>query len=71
MKYPMNTRVKIDSNAYYDFYIMHTEREWYVEAFPIGTLDHSRKTIGDFSTLRVAKECIESWKGWLKPRGVK
>ena len=69
-KFPINTRIKVDSNEYYDFYIMHCDREWYVEAFPIGTLDYNRKTKAGLSTLKVAKECIESWKGWLKPRGV-
>jgi hypothetical protein len=49
---------------------MHCDREWYVEAFPIGTLDHTHKTMAGFSTLKVAKECVESWKGWLKPKGV-
>ena len=29
-KFPMNTRVKVDSNKHYDFYIMHCDREWYV-----------------------------------------
>jgi hypothetical protein len=69
-KFPINTRIKVDSNEHYDFYIMHCGRDWYVEAFPIGTLDHTRKTLAGFSTLKVAKECVESWKGWLKPRGV-
>ena len=69
-KFPMDKRVKVDSNEHYDFYIMHCGRDWYVEAFPIGTLDHTRKTLAGFSTLKVAKECVESWKGWLKPRGV-
>lgn len=68
-RFPINTRIKVNSNEHYDFYIMHCDREWYVEAFPIGTLDHTRKTMAGFSTLKVAKECIESWKGWLKPRG--
>jgi hypothetical protein len=70
MKFPKDTRIKVDSNEYYDFYIMHCGRDWYVEAFPIGTLDHTRKTLAGFSTLKVAKECVESWKGWLKPRGI-
>lgn len=70
-KFPMNTRVKVDSNAYYDFYIMHCSRDWYVEVFPKGTLDHTRKTMGGFSTLRVARECVASWKDWMKPRGIK
>ena len=33
-KFPMNKRVKVDSNEHYDFYIMHCGRDWYVEAFP-------------------------------------
>lgn len=65
-KFPMNTRVLVDSNEAKDFYIMHCDREWYVEAFPKGTLDHTRKTIGGFSTKKVALECVESWKGWMK-----
>ena len=69
-KFPMDTRVKVDNNDHYDFYIMHCDREWYVEAFPIGTLDHTHKTLAGFSTLKSAKECVESWKGWLKPRRV-
>jgi hypothetical protein len=69
-KFPMDKRVKVDSNEYYDFYIMHCGRDWYVEAFPIGTLDHTRKTLAGFSKLKVAKECVESWKGWMKPRGI-
>ena len=70
MKDPMDKRVLVDSNEYYDFYIMHCECDCDVEAFPIGTPDHTRKTIAGFSRLKVAKECVESWKGWLKPRGV-
>jgi hypothetical protein len=65
-KYPLDTRVLVDSNDSKDFYIMHCDRIWYVEAFPKGTLDHSKKTIGGFSTLRVAKECVDLWKGWMK-----
>ena len=65
-KYPLDTRVLVDSNDSKDFYIMHCDRIWYVEAFPKGSLDHSRKTIGGFSTLKVAKECVTSWKGWMK-----
>ena len=71
MKYPMNERVLVDSNEYYDFYIMHCECDWYVEAFLTGTLDHTHKTIAGFSRLKFAKECVESWKGWLKPKGVR
>ena len=48
-KFPMNKRVKVDSNEHYDFYIMHCDHEWYVEAFPIGTFDHTRKTLAGFS----------------------
>lgn len=70
MKFPMDTRVKVDSNAYCDFYIKHCDRVWYIEAFPIGTLDHSRKSIAGVSTLKAAKECVESWKKWVKPKGV-
>jgi hypothetical protein len=65
-KYPLDTRVLVDSNDSKDFYIMHCDRIWYVEAFPKGTLDHSKKTIGGFTTLRVAKECVDLWKGWMK-----
>ena len=65
-KFPMDTRVLVDSNDTKDFYIMHCDRVWYVEAFPKGTLDHTRKTIGGFSTKKVALECVESWKGWMK-----
>jgi hypothetical protein len=65
-KFPLNTRVLVDSNDTKDFYIMRCGCDWYVEAFPKGTLDHTRKTIGGFSTLRVAKECVASWKGWMK-----
>lgn len=66
MKFPINERVKVDSNERYDFYIMKCKLEWYVEAFPCGTLDHSQKTIAGFSTLKVAKECVASWKEWMK-----
>lgn len=65
-KFPLNQRVFVDSNATKDFYIMHCEREWYVEAFPKGTLDHTHKTIAGFSRKKVALECVESWKGWMK-----
>lgn len=65
-KFPMNTRVKVDENETKDFYIMHCEREWYVEAFPKGTLNHSRKSLAGFNTLKSAKECVESWKSWMK-----
>lgn len=66
MKFPMNTRVLVDSNDTKDFYIMHCDRVWYVEAFPKGTVDHTHKTIAGFSTKKVALECVESWKGWMK-----
>lgn len=66
MKFPMNTRVKVDSTDKHDYYIMHCDRVWYVEAFPKNTLDHSHKTMAGFSTKRVALECVESWKGWIK-----
>jgi hypothetical protein len=70
-KFPMNQRVKVDSNEHYDFYILHCgRRDWYVEAFPIGTLDYTHKTLAWFSTLKDCKECVESWKGWMKPRKV-
>ena len=65
-KFPMNTRVLVGSNNTKDFYIMHCDREWYVEAFPKGTQDHTRKTMAGFSTKKVALECVESWKGWMK-----
>jgi hypothetical protein len=64
MKFPMDKRVKVDSNEKYDFYIMHCGKTWYVEMFPIGTLDHTRKTMGGFSTLKSAKECVGHWKQW-------
>lgn len=66
MKFPMNTRVYIDTNNKRDFYIMHCDREWYVEAYPTGTMDYTRKTIAGFRTKRAALECVEAWKGWMK-----
>jgi hypothetical protein len=45
---------------------MHCDRVWYVEAFPKGTLDHTHKIIGGFSTKKVALKYVESWKGWMK-----
>lgn len=65
-KFPMNVRVLVDSNKTKDFYITHCDREWYVEAFPKGTLDHTRKTAGGFYTKKVALKCVEAWKGWMK-----
>ena len=64
-KFPINERVKVDSNERYDFYIMKCKLKWYVEAFPRGTLDHSRKTIAGFSTLKVAKSAVAGWKEWM------
>ena len=66
MKFPMNTRVYVDTNGKRDFYVMHCDHEWYVEAYPAGTMDCSRKTIGGFRTKRAALECVEAWKGWMK-----
>ena len=65
-KFPINERVKVDSNEHYDFYIMKCKLEWYVEAYPCGSRDHSQKTIAGFTTLKVAKECVASWKEWMK-----
>jgi hypothetical protein len=66
MKFPQDKRVQVDTNGYRDFYIMHCGKIWYVEAFPCGTLDHTRKTMGGFSTLKIAKKCVQIWKGWMK-----
>ena len=63
MKFPMNIKVYVDSNENYDFYIKHCDRVWYVEAY---RKDNNEKTIGGFSTKKVALECVESWKGWMK-----
>lgn len=65
-KYPLDTRVYVDSNDTKDFYIMHCGRIWYVEAFPKGTLDFTQIVIGGFTTLKVARQCVNSWKGWMK-----
>ena len=65
-KFPINERVKVDNNEAYDFYIMKCKLEWYVEAFPCGTLDHTRKSMAGFTTLKVAKSAVESWKEWMK-----
>lgn len=66
IKFPINKRVKVDSNENYDFYIMKCTSVWYVEAYPCGILDHSKKTMAGFSTLKVAKECVATWKEWIK-----
>ena len=66
MKFPMNTRVYVDTNGKRDFYVMHCECEWYIEAYPAGTMDCTRKTIAGVSTKRTALECVEAWKGWMK-----
>lgn len=63
MKFPLDTRVYVDSNATHDFYVMHCEREWYVEAY---RKDNNKKTIGGFRTKKSALECVASWKGWMK-----
>ena len=65
-KFPMNTRVLVDHNETRDFYIMKCDREWYVEAHPKGELNHSRKSLAGFKTLKAAKSCVEAWKGWMK-----
>ena len=66
MKFPINARVYIDTNGVKDFYIMKCgSRDWYVEAYPHGTMDYTRKTIGGFTTKRAAMECVEAWKGWM------
>ena len=66
MKFPLNERVYVDTNGKRDFYVMHCDREWYVEAYPASTMDNTRKTIAGFRTKKVALECVESWKGWMK-----
>ena len=65
-KFPINVRVYVDTNGVRDFYVMKCDREWYIEAYPTGTMDTARKTIGGFSTKKAALECVESWKGWMK-----
>ncbi len=65
-KFPINERVYVDTNGVRDFYVMKCDREWYVEAYPTGTMDNTRKTIGGFSTKKAALECVQSWKGWMK-----
>ena len=65
-KFPINQRVKVNSNESRDFYIMHCGSIWYVEAFPKGTLDYTHKTMGGFSTKKIAMECVETWMGWMK-----
>ena len=66
MKFPMNTEVYVDTNGKYDFYIMHCDGRWYVEAYPAGTMDYTHKTITGFRTKRSSLECVEIWKGWMK-----
>ena len=66
MKFPINKRVYISTNGVKDFYIMKCgNRDWYVEAYPHGTMDYTRKTIGGFTTKKVALECVEAWSGWM------
>lgn len=65
-KFPLYKLVLVDSTPTHDFYIKKCDREWYVHAFPAGTQDYDRQTLAGFSTLRVALECIEAWKGWLR-----
>jgi hypothetical protein len=66
-KFPINTRVLVDSTEKHDYYIMKcSSRDWYVEAHPKGEINHSRKTLAGFTTLKAAKECVTAWKGWLK-----
>jgi hypothetical protein len=66
MKFPQDKRVKVDSTDLHDYYIKHSGKVWYIEVFPKDTLDHTRKTMGGVSTLKVAKQCVESWKAWMK-----
>lgn len=66
MKFPINERVYITTNGVKDFYIMKCDsRTWYVEAYPHGTMDYTKKTIGGFTTKKAAMECVEAWKGWM------
>lgn len=61
MKFPINERVLVKTTSEHDFYIMKTAKIWYVEMFPVGTLDHSKKTVGGLCTLKSAKHTIEMW----------
>ena len=61
MKFPMNTRVLVKTTEHYDFYIHKTSNCWYIEAFPVGTLDHTKKTLAGQSTLKSAKHTVEVW----------
>ena len=64
-KFPINERVLVLTTEKHDFYIMKTSKVWYIEAFPIGTLNHYRKTMGGFTTKKEVLNCLEIWKGWL------
>lgn len=66
MKFPLYERVLVDRNDTKDFYIFKCDREWYVEAYPTGSLDPAKKSMAGFDTLRQAKSCVEAWKGWMK-----
>lgn len=65
-KFPLNTRILVDTYNNRDYYIIHCSEKWYVEAYPSGSLDYAKKTIAGFSTLKQAKECVTAWKGWMK-----
>ena len=60
-KFPMNTRVLVKSTATQDFYIMKTEKTWYVEMYPAGVTDGTQKTMAGFTTLKKAKSVVETW----------
>lgn len=65
-KFPHNTRILVDTYNNKDYYIMRCTKEWYVEAYPSGSLDHTKKTMARFSTLEKAKDCVTRWKMRLK-----
>lgn len=66
MKFPLNEMVYVDTNGNWDFYIKHCEREWYVKAYPAGTMDVTKRSMAGFDRKRDALKCVEAWKSWMK-----
>lgn len=65
MKFEMNVPTLVDTNDTYNFYIEKcSSRVWYVIA--TAKTDSNRRTLASFTTKRVAFECVEAWKSWMK-----
>lgn len=64
-RFPINKEVFVLSNEIKDFYLIKGGfREWYVKAYPNGTIDLPVTTVGYFTSKQAAMVYINLWDGW-------